>query len=134
MKKLIITGAQGSGKSDFAKKLSKGKNAVTLYPSDNIQDFFERTLKEDFDFVIIEEAEAFDIRTLYVANLFSHDSILNQKDDSVLIAIYQGEPIWSTIFPVYKMEYRSIINRRYEDSFLDVVEKVGRGITDGPTV
>jgi hypothetical protein len=134
MKKLIITGGQGSGKSALARKISEGMNVVTLFPNDNIQEFFERTLEEDFDFIIIEEAEAFNICTLNVANLFSHDSILNQKGSSVLIAIYQGEPIWSSIFPVYDMGCYSVINRRYEDPFLDAVEKLGRGLSNGPII
>lgn len=134
MKKLIITGAKGSGQSDFAKKLSEGMNAVTLRPTDDIEKFFERVLKEEFDFIIIEEAQAFDRCTLSVSELFSHDTLLNQRNTSVLIATYQGEPIWSTIFPTYKMEYKSIINRRYEDPFLDAVENIGRGILDGPLI
>lgn len=109
MKKLIITGAQGTGKSTFAENLSAGKKAITIRPGDDQTSFFSRVQNENFDFVMLEEANGFD--TDFVNLLLFRDYILAQSEDATLIAIFQGIPIWAWGFPIYKMECRSYINQ-----------------------
>lgn len=49
MKRLIITGAQGTEKSTFAKELSEGKKVITIRPGDDQTSFFSRVQNENFD-------------------------------------------------------------------------------------
>lgn len=109
MKKLIITGAQGTGKSAFVENLSAGKKTITIRPGDDQTSFFSRVQNENFDFVILEEANSFDAD--FVNLLLFRDYVLAQNEDATLIAIFQGIPIWAWGFPIYKMECRSYINQ-----------------------
>lgn len=109
MKKLIITGAQGSGKTTFANELSKGKKAIIIYPGVDQTSFFSRVQNENFDFIILEEANGFN--TDFVDLILFHDHVLTQNEDATLIAIFEDIPIWAWIFPIYKMECRSYISQ-----------------------
>lgn len=109
MKKLIITGAQGTGKSTFAKELSEGKKAIIVRPGDDQTSFFSRVQNENFDFVILEEANAFD--SDFIDLILFHDHVLTQNENATLIAIFQGIPIWAWKFPIYKTECSSYINK-----------------------
>lgn len=88
MKKLIIIGASGSGKTTAIRKITEGEKTIVCTPSESTSIILEKIQKEQYDYVVLEEASGFD--RSFLKNLLSDDSILKQSATSTIIIVMQS--------------------------------------------